>query len=197
LRAYTLWPFFHIIAAAGLWLLVKSVYDLFPRRLNRKLAGIIKGALYGLCVLPFLAFFGFFLSKYYFYYPKQPLNYLYYQYGIKEVMDFVNAHDKQLKEVYFGANINQPFIYVLFYSRFDPVKYQAIKKDGSMIYFGYVSHFDKYYFLDNVTTPVAKPKTIYIMDNNEPVAGTQLLQTVLNPSGEVQFQIWGDPEILQ
>ena len=60
-------------------------------------------------------------SRYYFtQYPD--LVYRQYQYGMKEIMKYLLKNQDKFDKVIIDNNINQPYIYYLFYSSFDPKK---------------------------------------------------------------------------
>ena len=45
-----------------------------------------------------------------------------FQYGISQYSEYLLKHDNEFKKVVIDTEINQPYIYYLFYSRFDPHK---------------------------------------------------------------------------
>lgn len=44
----------------------------------------------------------------------------YFQKGLDEVVDFTSKNEAQYKNIFIDSTINQPYIYILFYKKFDP-----------------------------------------------------------------------------
>jgi 4-amino-4-deoxy-L-arabinose transferase-like glycosyltransferase len=114
--------------------------------------------------------FGYYLWRYYIEYPK-----LYsrdWQYGYKQVVDYISENKDKYDEIIFTRHYGEPHMFTLFFSKYDPAKYQ---NDPNLIRFQafdwvWVNRFDKYYFpnLDDTGTKfedliqTKKGKTLYI-----------------------------------
>lgn len=61
-----------------------------------------------------------FSKVYYGWYPR--MAFLQYQYGIHESLTYLEQNQDKFKKVVIDVNINQPYIFYLFFSRFDPNK---------------------------------------------------------------------------
>ncbi|HKV54846.1 MAG TPA: hypothetical protein VJN94_09395 [Candidatus Binataceae bacterium] len=71
----------------------------------------------------------------------------YFQYGIKEFIGAIDQRYDRKLPVIITSNINQPYIYVLFFERYSPAAFQrgpVFQRTGE---FGPVLHFDRYWFL--------------------------------------------------
>lgn len=91
---------------------------------------------------------GLYLNNYYNIYPKQYSRD--WQYGNKEVVDYINQHQSEYDEIVFTRHYGEPHMFTLFYLKFDPAKYQ---NDPNLVRFETfdwvrVLKFDKYYFPD-------------------------------------------------
>jgi 4-amino-4-deoxy-L-arabinose transferase-like glycosyltransferase len=183
LRAYTLIPIFHIIAAIGMWVIAKSVSE----------TGVLRGLrapLFALLSVLMLASVGNFLYKYYFVFPKLEENYGKYQYGIKQACTCIKQHGNEYDKIYFTNDVNQPFIYILFYLSYDPALYQRIDKDQIVGDWGVVYSFDKYYFKDDGEMPLDEKRALFITRPSKRMSGKTLIETIRNPDQKVEFEIW-------
>lgn len=90
-----------------------------------------------------------------------------FQYGIASAMDYALAHQDQYNHIYVDDRINEPYIYYLFYSAYNPaqIDYQKLNED-------YVpgAHFsarqiDKYSFV-LVTIPADSPLVDKVADQD-------------------------------
>jgi hypothetical protein len=53
-------------------------------------------------------------------YPQQTLTREMFQYGIKDFMNYVITNQDRFAKIVIDNQINQPYIYYLFYSKYDP-----------------------------------------------------------------------------
>lgn len=91
---------------------------------------------------------GKYLQNYYSVYPK-----LYsrdWQYGYKQVVGYVNEHKEEYDLIVFTRHFGEPHMFTLFFSNYDPEKYQ---NDPNLVRFEThdwvrVLRFDKFYFPD-------------------------------------------------
>lgn len=70
----------------------------------------------GICFVETFSFMNIYLYDY----PK--ISYKEYQYGIGDYTRYLLSHEKEFDKVIIDTSINQPYIYYLFYSKFDPSK---------------------------------------------------------------------------
>jgi 4-amino-4-deoxy-L-arabinose transferase-like glycosyltransferase len=94
----------------------------------------------------FSAGFLYFADAYYIHVPKHNSNY--WNYGYKEVVFTVSTADFRQKNIVVEQSYSQPYIYFLFYQKYDPYKYQQMarldeSKSGDV---GLVEQIDNVYF---------------------------------------------------
>jgi 4-amino-4-deoxy-L-arabinose transferase-like glycosyltransferase len=184
LRAYTLVPVFHIIGGIGCWALINNASSF---RLSRFFQYIILG---GVCVYLFFQSTLFFIN-YYTVYPRFPENFGAYQYGMKEVSEYIRENGERYRRIYVTRDyVNQPFIYILFYTGYDPARYQSIEKDWNPGEWGAVNGFDRFYFRIDEEMPLDIPNTLYVTRWENVLDGKHLLETITDPQGDIQFRIW-------
>ncbi|MBN2536620.1 MAG: glycosyltransferase family 39 protein [Spirochaetales bacterium] len=187
LRAYTLIPAFHITGAIGIWVLIKSIpADL----ISKKISSFITLSLIAITGLYIVFQAVVFFYNYYTVYPALPENFGAYQYGMKEVGEYIKENEDNYSKIYITRDINQPFIYILFYTHYDPLTYQMIEKDENPLEWGAVFQFDRYYFMMDKEMPLNEPDTLFITRWSAPLQGKKLLKRITDPMGDTQFQIW-------
>ncbi len=76
----------------------------------------------GILVIIFSGSLIYFLDSYYIHLPIH--NAKYWNYGYREVIEKMLPIQKNYRTIYFQQSYNQPYIYYLFYSKYDPSKYQ-------------------------------------------------------------------------
>jgi 4-amino-4-deoxy-L-arabinose transferase-like glycosyltransferase len=115
-RSLIFLPTFHIFEALGCYYL----FSLLSRiKFSRLWMGIIV-ILFSLNV--------FYYFHQYFVYTNSEYG-QYWQYGYKEAIDYINKSINQDKKVFFANDIEQGYIFFLFYNKYNPQKYLA--NDGS------------------------------------------------------------------
>lgn len=139
LRTLIASPFYQLVSAFGFLLIVKWL----------KRFSISLKILSGLIFLVVLAFsLKTYLGNYYLSYPK-----LYsrdWQYGYKQVVEFIKEHKNEYDLIVFTRHYGEPHMFTLFYLNYDPAKYQS---DLNLIRFETydwvrVLKFDNFYFPD-------------------------------------------------
>lgn len=96
---------FFILTCAYLWQHIRKPYT-----------SILVAAICLIGLVNFGKFFGFYMTSY------PDLVYRHYQYGMEEVMTYLRVNEASFEKVIIDNNINQPYIYYLFFSSFDPKK---------------------------------------------------------------------------
>ena len=95
----------------------------------------------------------------------------YWQYGYKEVVAEVSKIDKDYDKVIITGQYDQPYIFFLFYKKYDPRKYQ-IENQNSKELLKYEKAFGKYRFLGKIDfDEFEKDNKILIVTTNEEVGG--------------------------
>jgi len=106
-------------------------------------------------------------------------NSLYWEYGYKQAIEAVVANMDRYKKIHVRQSFAQPYMYFLFYMKYDPAKYQAQANLVESEYgdVGRVEKFDNFYFLpidwtknrgDKDTIFVADPVRIPPQDSSDP-----------------------------
>ncbi len=100
----------------------------------------------------FILLVGFSIKLYLFnYYTVYPINYSKdWQYGYKQVVDFISKHKDEYDQIIFTRHYGEPHMFTLFYLNYDPERYQ---NNPNLIRFETydwvrVLRFDKFYFPD-------------------------------------------------
>jgi hypothetical protein len=89
----------------------------------------------------------------------------FWHYGYKQAVMLTNQYNN--KNVVMRGEENFPYIYFLFYTKYDPMKFRKTVKyyprtdEG----FLYVKSFGKYTFVNNIDYGKTQKNTIYITDN--------------------------------
>lgn len=131
-------PFYQLVSAYGVLLSLKWV-----NRFHRlKIISLV--ALGTIIIVSIVSY----LNQYYNFYPK-----LYsrdWQYGYKQVVNYINEQKDEYDQIVFTRHFGEPHMFTLFFSNYDPVKYQ---NDPDIIRFETydwvrVLRFDKFYFPD-------------------------------------------------
>lgn len=101
-------------------------------------------------------------DMYFLHYPKRIEIIRAWQCGYKEMAEYINQNYHRFDRFVITEKYGQPYIFVLFYSQYDPRKYQTQAKISAPDKFGFgqIDKFDKYLFKFSID-PNAK-KTAYI-----------------------------------
>ena len=147
------------------------------------------------CLLYVLNFV-YFLDSYFVHQPEHNAKYWYY--GYKQVVNKVWLVRDNYKKTVIQQSYNQPYIYFLFYTRFDPARYQ---KQANLVLsgpdVGLVDYVDDVEF-KNLNLPDLKNQNNYLIVADyakipdEVIKGIPefyLLEDIDYPSGDVAFRI--------
>jgi len=117
------------------------------------LAKIANRKLFFMGFMPVLLFFVIYYLDLFYVHARfySAVNWLY---AYKPALEIVNKNQADYDKIVFTDEFGQPYIFVLFYSRFDPRKYQLQAKltESPVGDVGFVSGFDKYTF-ENIYWP--------------------------------------------
>lgn len=139
LRTLIAAPFYQLMTAFGFLLSIRWMKS-FPRPVKVGFASLL--------LLTIMVSLIYYLNQYYNVYPK---NYSRdWQYGYKEVVNYIGEHKDEYDEIVFSRHYGEPHMFTLFYLNYDPSKYQ---NDPNLIRFETydwvrVLKFDKFYFPD-------------------------------------------------
>ena len=151
------------------------------------------GKLGVLAIVPFILLdFSRYLHEYYLHMAK---TYGYSsQYGVKELVSFVQENEGKYQNVVITNRYDQPYILFLFYSEYPPAKFQKEHALTSRDKFGFstVEHFGKYIFEE--ISPWDKTRTKHanslITGNSSEIPdGTNIIKKIYFPSGDIAFKV--------
>jgi len=111
--------------------------------LNKK-----NSAFYVLFLIFYLLFLFYSWDFYFNHYPKRALVLRSWQAGYKELSDYVKANYDSFDKFYITKKNGQPYIFLLFYLKYPPQKYQkeSFLSEADQYGFGQVEKFDKFIF---------------------------------------------------
>lgn len=139
LRTLVAAPFYQLISGFGF---------VFSLRWFKKWNLCIRILSIIILVLSIIACFAWYLYNYYVIYPKAYSRD--WQYGYKQVVNFIDKHQNEYDEIVFSRHYGEPHMFTLFYLNYDPAKYQ---NDHNLDRFEtndwvWVLKFGKFYFPD-------------------------------------------------
>ena len=146
-----------IILSLGLNLLIERIKFLQSR--------FIRLSAYSLGILIYFISFVYYLDSYFIHLPIHDSQY--WEYGYKQVVETVTPIQKDYREIRVWQSFAQPYIFFLFFQKYDPVKYQKQAKltPGQPGDVGYVEHLDNIYFGPiDWTVNRGKRDTLFVAD---------------------------------
>ncbi len=177
LRIESILPTFQILTAYGLYHIISNFKFQIS---NFKL----KPFLIGLIIIAGLFNFLYFYHNYVKHYPKEFSSE--WQYGYREAIQFVSSNEKRFDNVIFTEELGRPYIYVLFYKKYDPKIFRKEAKiEREVLGFVHVRSFGKYKFVKSVSDNIEKGKNnLYIDMPGKIPEGAKILATfnLLNES---------------
>lgn len=178
-RTLVFLPAVQIFVAMGLVDLYKRL-DVIKLLYRRTMVGIV-------------AIIIFFSSLYYFhqYYIHMPVEYApEWQYGHEQVVGTVKLMQDKFDKVIVSTSLDQPYIFFLYYLRYDPAKYLSFGGTKSGKFDEERNAFDKYEFHTFMKTAVPlNPRTLYVGTPSEVLPGAVRLVTIPYPTGESAYVI--------
>ena len=130
-----------------------------------------------------------YLHQYYIHLPKAYA--LEWEYGFKELIPFIQDRKDKYDKVVITTRYDQPYILYLFYTKYDPKKYQAISKTEGDNNFGFitVSSFDNLEFERFNEKDIRESRrTLFIGTKEEIGLEGDLIKEFNFPNGEVFFR---------
>lgn len=139
LRTLIAAPFYQLVSAFGFLISIKRV---------NKFHDLIKAGSVLILAAVVIISLKFYLNQYYNIYPKAYSKD--WQYGYKQVVEYIGQHKDEYDLIVFTRHFGEPHMFTLFFSRYDPYKYQ---NDPNLLRFETydwvrVLKFDKFYFPD-------------------------------------------------
>lgn len=129
--------------------------------------------------------FIYFLDAYYVHYNKHNAKYL--PYGYKEVINKISFLQGKYKRIVFQQSYNQPYIYFLFYQKYDPATYQKqASLESGGIDVGLVKRLDNIDFI-NFSWPYATGEKSTLLIGNDVAIPYDFSKDHYNQIYEVKF----------
>jgi hypothetical protein len=95
------------------------------------------------------------------------------------------------ERIYFTSRANQPFIYLLFAAKYDPVLFAGDpEKIIDYSYFGRVYGFGKYLFLPPEDMPLSGFRALYVTRADYHLPKKRIIHTIVDPGGRKRFLLW-------
>ncbi|MDP2633022.1 MAG: glycosyltransferase family 39 protein [Candidatus Curtissbacteria bacterium] len=169
LRALTFLPLWSTFAAAGLAAIISS-------NLKRTTKQIFLGALLIVAFYNLVTYF----HLYYKHYPKEKA--IDWQYGYKETVEYVNAHKNDYEVIAMTNYYGKPYIFFLFYSKYDPKLYQSQSENKDK--------FDKFEFFGSSWDKKVSGKAMIIRPAwQKPIPAPKYLKEIKDTNDQVVFRI--------
>ncbi|OGD63405.1 hypothetical protein A2160_02935 [Candidatus Beckwithbacteria bacterium RBG_13_42_9] len=168
-----------ILSAYGLVELTAAMKKSFPKKFILLYCSI------ALLLLILLAEFSRYLFIYYVDYPRD--NSQYWQYGYREMINYVTDHQGNYAHIYITRELGRPSIYYWFYNQTDPRQVQAVSKVVPKDQGEYLA-FDKIDFSLPEGDKLQKPALV-VMSQEEAKFGTPL-KKINYLNGERAFTIY-------
>jgi len=124
------------------------------------------------------------------YYVHWPINYSdQWQYGYKETVETIKEYYVQVDNVIVTKSQGRPYVYFLFFMKYDPNLYQKVSDvERDEQFFLHVKSFDKFVFIDTEPGPV-KQNSLYVLSPNNLPEGATRVKTIYNLEGNPVFDI--------
>lgn len=139
LRTLIAAPFYQLICALGF---------IFSIKWFRRFSKVIKCVFISILILVIGISIIYYLNQYYRVYPFSYSKD--WQYGYKQVVDYIQHHESEYDQVVFTRHYGEPHMFTLFFLNYEPAKYQ---NNPNLVRYEtndwvWVLKFDKYYFPD-------------------------------------------------
>lgn len=135
--------------------------------------------------------FARYLHEYYVHYPQTyPAA---WEYGFKQVADYVVNNESQYEKIYVTDKYDQPYILLLFYLKYPPSKFQDNHQLTLRDKFNFstVRQFDKFYFENTPWDKMSGIHSSLIIAAPEdiPQSGVNIVKSINYPNGQPAFKI--------
>lgn len=183
LRAENMVMPLNLISGVGLGILLEKIWQL------RKFFKYICLAFLFLVVTFFMSNY---MHNYYVHLPKEYA--LEWEYGFSKMVPYVLANQDKYQRVVITDRYDQAYILMLFYSKYNPGKFQQIKKQIGDNKFGFttITAFDKYEFRPIAKEEIDSSKEILFVGTKDEINQDKIPLEVINfPNGTPVFKIVG------
>ena len=169
LRAITFLPLWSIFAAIGLATLISS-------NIKQNVKKTILAALFIVAAYNLITYF----HLYYKHYPREKA--ADWQYGYRQMVEYVDSVKDNFDVVAISNYYGKPYIFVLFYSKYDPSLYQKHAEDKNK--------FDKFEFFGSSWDKKTAGKALVVRPWwQKPNPPPEYLKEIKDTNGEVVFRI--------
>lgn len=142
----------------------------------------------GTGILIIILNFGYYLHQYYIHGPID--NAEDWQYGHEQVVQTVSKIQDKFDKVIVSTSLDQPYIFFLYYLRYDPARYLSYGGTKSGKFDEERNAFDKYEFHKFMKTgPALTPGVLYVGTPSEVLPGAEPLVNISYPSGKTAYVI--------
>ncbi len=172
-----------LISGLGLGMLWENI-TILPR--------FIKNLLLSVIIIIISISLVFFWDRYFVHLPKQYA--LEWEYGFSQVVSYITQNQGKYQKIVITDRYDQPYILFLFYSKYDPAKYQQQDKKIGDNKFGFttITAFDKYEFRPIGKEEIASSRNTLFVGTEEEIGKEQIpLRIIYFPNGSVAFKIAG------
>lgn len=131
-----------------------------------------------------------FLDRYYLHLPKQYA--LEWEYGFAQAVAYITQNQNKYQKVIITDRYDQPYILLLFYSKYDPDRYQKDYKGIADNKFGFstISSFGKFEFRPIGKEEIPRSRNTLFVGTNEEIGEDQIPLKVIDfPNGIPAFKI--------
>lgn len=180
LRIESALPMFQLLVAYGI---VNTFYFVHKYKLSKLQYKALQ--LFAVCFLFFALFnIAYYFEGYYKHYAKQFSHE--WQYGYKDAIEYINQVDDQYDAVYLTNAFGRPYIYTLFYTKYDPKRFREnVIVQREALGFVTVFGFDKYYFERSLIPKEKVKKTLYVDVPKDVVSNASIKKKFYFVNGDV------------
>lgn len=182
-RAHNMLIPLELISGLGLGILLENIW-----RFNK----LSKYLCLGLVIYVIGFSMAIYFDKYYNHLPKQyPLE---WEYGFSQAIPYVMKIQDKYQKIVITDRYDQPYILLLFYSKYDPIKYHQLEKVIGDNKFGFstINSFAKYEFRPIAKEEISKSKNTLFIGTKEEVGDSVTPLKVINfPNGMPAFEVIG------
>ncbi|MFA5932965.1 MAG: glycosyltransferase family 39 protein [Microgenomates group bacterium] len=171
-----------LVSGSGLGFLIEKIWQI--KKIFRSIFLILLFFIISFFVVDYM-------DNYYVHLPKEYA--LEWEYGFSQMVPYVLENQNKYQKIVITDRYDQPYILLLFYSKYDPTKYQRmIKKEGDNKFgFTTVTNFDKYEFRPVSQEEVLNDRNTLFVGTGEEIKQGNVLKTINFPNGSPAFKITG------
>ncbi len=144
-----------------------------------------------LAMLVIFYFFSLYIHQYYVHLPKQYA--LEWEYGFSKLVSYLVSHQESKETIFITDRYDQPYILVLFYTKYNPKTYQNSRKEIGDNNFGFstIRSFDKYKFKKIEDKDLDNINDAYVVASGEEIARVTSPEKIIDfPNGNPAFKIY-------